>query len=80
MLDKMVEQQKLKDPRQNGFTAIFSAQKFPTAQYELTWEEECSGGNYYKLGEMRGWLCPAMYHYFEVAPKSIFVEVKGPKL
>jgi len=62
-----------------GFKAVFSEAPFPGHQIALDHvrEDEMSG-NWYRLRdtEMEGWLCPALFKYFEAAPKSIYVEVK----
>ena len=63
---------------ENGVTIIFSAQNFPGSQYELEWRREEIGGNWYysrKL-DLEGWLCPALFKYFETAPERIFAQVK----
>jgi hypothetical protein len=33
------------------------------------------GGNYYRMAdsEMEGWLCPALFQYFEETPASLYV-------
>lgn len=61
-----------------GVTVVFSAQPFPGAHHELTWKREDMGGNWYYSEEleMEGWLCPALFKYFETAPKKIFLQVK----
>lgn len=60
------------------FKLIFSRDKFPTYQYEFQHLRSDSGGNWYgnkDLG-LEGWLCPALFHYFDKAPKSIFVKAE----
>ena len=44
----------------------------------LEWRREEGGGNiYYSPAlEMEGWLCPALFRYFERAPAQIFVQVR----
>ena len=36
-------------------------------------------GNWYEWNEegMKGWLCPALFHYFEETPKTIYVKVEN---
>ena len=60
----------------NGFNMYFSASSFPGSQATLTWLREESGGNWYRCEEpgQQGWLCPALFKYFEEAPKIIHVK------
>ena len=62
----------------SGFRLLFSANKFPGSQKELTWLRGDSGGNYYRLDDppMEGWICPAMFKYYQSAPKKIFVKAE----
>jgi len=64
-------------PRKEGAKAalLFSHQPFPGAS-KMTWVREESGGNWYRSEEfgLEGWLCPAMLHYFPVAPKAIYAK------
>jgi len=57
-----------------GFRLTFSAAPFPGYQKRFDWAREEMGGNYYRMegSEMEGWLCPALFHYFQDAPKSLF--------
>jgi hypothetical protein len=59
----------------SGFKLLFSAGEFPNHDVRLDWQREDCGGNWYwcKDYNMEGWLCPALFKYFEVAPKHIFV-------
>ena len=61
-----------------GFKLFFSALPFPKYQVELEWIREEYEGNWYRIkGQtLEGWLCPALYKYFEVAPKLIFVRAE----
>jgi hypothetical protein len=60
----------------NGFRLTFSARPFPGYQNKLVWLRGDGGGNYYKLDgtTKQGWLCPAMFHYYQTAPKELFVK------
>ncbi|MBV9008216.1 MAG: hypothetical protein JO354_03475 [Verrucomicrobia bacterium] len=62
-----------------GFRAIFSASPFPGARFTLEWRRGESGGNWYYSPEFRqeGWLCPALFKYFETAPSRIYVRVEA---
>ena len=63
---------------ESGFRMLFSAREFPGYQHKLTWDREESGGNYYKLKDpnMEGWICPAMFKYFESAPPELYVKAE----
>ena len=65
----------------NGVTILFSANPFPGSQFEFIWRREEMGGNWYfsSQHEMEGWLCPALFRYFESAPRHIYAQVK-PKI
>jgi hypothetical protein len=61
-----------------GFKLFFSSSPFPGYQVELEWVRQEYDGNWYRIkGQtLEGWLCPALYKYFEVAPKLIFVRAE----
>ena len=62
-----------------GFTLVFSAQPFPGCQVKFDWRREEFGGNWYYCSalEMEGWLCPALFEYFESAPKKIYARFQS---
>lgn len=62
----------------NGFRLIFATQPFPKYQREFVWQREDSGGNWYKVSgqPMEGWLCPALFKYFNTAPDKIYVKAE----
>ena|SRR5688572_17307202 len=57
-----------------GFRLTFSASPFPGYQKKFDWVREEFGGNYYRMqdSDMQGWLCPALFHYFEEAPPTLY--------
>jgi hypothetical protein len=61
----------------DGFRLTFSASRFPGHNYEITRVREEDGGHWYRLEDppMEGWLCPALFKYFEDAPESIYLKV-----
>lgn len=75
MIDKMVEN--IPDAAA-GVTIIFSGNPFPGHQHAFDWQREEFGGNWYLSKEygMEGWLCPAMFKYFDKAPARLFVQVR----
>lgn len=58
---------------------VFSAGYFPDAHIVLEWAREEGGGNVYRWNEqgMEGWLCPALFKYFERAPEKLYIQVKA---
>ena len=75
IIDRMVEH--VTDAAK-GVTILFSAAPFPGCQHEFVWRREEFGGNWYfnSQFDMEGWLCPALFKYFEAAPERIFAQVK----
>ena len=78
MIDRIVEREGVADAAK-GFTLVFSAQAFPGHHAELVKENAESGGTWYRFadGSMRGWLCPALFHYFPQAPDRIFARAEA---
>ncbi|EIC23909.1 DUF6717 family protein [Thiorhodovibrio frisius] len=76
IIDKMVA--KLPDARL-GFHLYFSAAPFPGYQLELIWQREEYDGNWYRSEalDMEGWLCPALFKYFEKAPERIYAQFRA---
>jgi hypothetical protein len=66
----------VQDPRTNGFTLTFSEQPFPGFQAcAARGLPEHSGFWYTSMG-VDGWLCPALFKFFEAAPLHIYFMVK----
>jgi hypothetical protein len=61
---------------ENGFVALFSKDPFPGADVVLRWVREESGGNTYEWEGQEGWLCPALFRYFDEAPPTLYVQVR----
>jgi hypothetical protein len=57
-----------------GFRLLFSPTPFPGYAVKLEWRREEYGGNWYfcKQLEIEGWLCPALFKYFEKAPAELY--------
>jgi hypothetical protein len=75
IIDRMVEG----IPKaEQGVTIIFSANPFPGSHHAFDRVREETGGNWYHTPEynMEGWLCPALFKYFETAPERLYVQVK----
>jgi hypothetical protein len=62
----------------SGFRLLFSANPFPAYQKRLIWLRGDMGGNYYRLEDtsMEGWICPAMFRYYQAAPKNLYVKAE----
>ena len=63
----------------NGFRMLFSAGPFPGYQRKLVWRREDMGGNWYATDDpaMEGWLCPALFQYFDKAPPELYVQAEA---
>ncbi|MGJ8673874.1 DUF6717 family protein [Rubritalea sp.] len=61
---------------EKGFRLTFSAIAFPGHQMTATREKEENGGCWYTIVNTshRGWLCPAMFKYFDEAPEKIYLK------
>ena len=70
IIDRAV--QDLPDP-QNGFSVLFNDTGLPGNDIILKKQEEESGGNWYADDQtgLRGWLCPALYKYYPIAPEKV---------
>jgi len=62
-----------------GFRLLFSTVPFPDYQKKLVWLRGDQGGNYYRFADsdQEGWICPAMFKYYEKAPKELFVKAES---
>jgi hypothetical protein len=62
-----------------GFKLLFSANPFPEYQAQLTWLREEYNGQWYiwEKKQMSGWLCPALFKYFEVVPREIYCKAES---
>ena len=64
-----------------GFRLLFSATPFPGCQAAFTRVREDLGGTWYRsevAGDppMEGWLCPALFKYFDEAPPTIYAKAE----
>lgn len=74
-IDTMIERLVASIPgAANGFRLVFSARPFPGYRVKLEWRREEYGGNWYYCPEfsMEGWLCPALFRYFDQAPAELY--------
>ena len=61
-----------------GFRLLFSAAPFPGFQKRVEWVREEMGGNWYRSDDPsgKGWLCPALFKFFDSAPVELFVKAE----
>jgi len=66
---------------ENGFKLTFSADPFPGQTARLVWLRPESRGNWYlwEQANMEGWLCPALFRYFDAAPSEIYIKAEPLK-
>jgi hypothetical protein len=64
---------------ESGVRLLFSAKPFPGYALSFTRVREEFEGNWYACKELdgqQGWLCPAMFKYFETAPDELFAKAE----
>ena len=61
-----------------GFKLLFSAKPFPGYTVKLDWRREEFGGNWYFCPQFgfEGWLCPALFKYFDKAPLELYAKAE----
>jgi hypothetical protein len=64
---------------ESGFVLLFSSNAFPGHQIILERGRAEAGGHWYYSPQFKldGWLCPALFKYFETAPQTIYVQVRS---
>jgi len=64
---------------ENGFNLFFSAASFPGYQAEFERRREDQGGYWYYVAavDIEGWLCPALFRYFDEAPERLYAQFKA---
>lgn len=78
-IDKIIDRLVADIPNADkGFKLLFSTTPFPRHSIKLEWSHPDCGGNWYKCPQfnMLGWLCPALYKYYSVAPKEIYIHAE----
>jgi len=63
-----------------GFKLLFSAHAFPGYQVKLVRGRKEAGGYWYKWPQkkLEGWLCPALFKYYNSAPDALYFSVSHP--
>lgn len=61
-----------------GFRLLFSATPFPGHAVKLEWRRAEYEGNWYFCPQygMEGWLCPALFKYFDKAPPELYARAE----
>ena len=81
-IDEMIDRLVAAIPKaQEGFRLIFSPQAFPGYTAKLEWRREEAGGNWYfsPTYGIEGWLCPALFKYFDAAPRELYAKAEPLK-
>ena len=62
----------------DGFRLVFSDAPFPGFQRTLALQREENGGAWYGLdgSDLEGWLCPALFKYFDEAPARLYMSAE----
>src|ERR1700756_3503504 len=63
---------------EKGFKLLFSSIPFPGHTIKLEWRREESSGNWYYCPQLgiEGWLCPALFKYFDKAPAELYARAE----
>ena len=76
IFDKLLFGKGISDDR---FNLIFSDQAFPNSEH-ASWSKGEDGGNWYSMdiegNPFTGWLCPALFRYYEQAPSDLYFTVQ----
>ena len=75
IIDRAIERRRVRNAG-TGFRLIFSLSPFPLYDFKFRWVREADGGNWYYSEDfqMEGWLCPALFKYFDKAPEEIYAK------
>lgn len=60
------------------FSLLFSDSPFPGHQTVIRRVRDEYGGNWYEVegSGLQGWLCPALFRYYPVAPERLYLEIR----
>lgn len=77
MIDVLAEQIGADD----RIVLTFAPTEFPGSSLRLDRTREEFGGNWYRWEDrgMDGWLCPALFKYFPIAPDQIWIGASLPR-
>lgn len=78
-IDLVCKEAGLVNPEE-GISLSFAPVPFPGCDKgsKLVGPDKTMGGNWYLMGDtgVQGWLCPALFHYFDEAPEKIYISVR----
>jgi hypothetical protein len=76
IFDKLLLRKGISD---DSFNLIFSDQAFPNCEH-ASWSKGEDWGNWYSMeidsAPFTGWLCPALFRYYEHAPADLYFSVQ----
>lgn len=80
IIETALKEKAIPDP-QKGFVVIFSSNPFPQYDVELKKQEEEDGGNWYLWTKtnQKGWICPALFCYYDKAPDFLYIKIESIK-
>lgn len=76
-IDLMIEKATAAIPdARKGIRLFFSPSPFPGYTMKLQWRRTEFGGHWYwcEQYQLEGWLCPALFRYFDQPPKEIYAK------
>jgi len=75
MIDQLVSE--IPDA-ESGFRLLFASAPFPGWHAKLEHRREEYSGNWYysPAYDREGWLCPALFKYFDAAPPGIYIKAE----
>jgi hypothetical protein len=78
MITRLTQEAGIANARQ-GFRLLFSDSPFPGHQGRFTRTREESGGTWYRdeATGAEGWLCPALFKYFNEAPATLYAKAEA---
>ena len=79
-IDQMIDRVTAAIPgAEKGFKLLFSATPFPGYAVKLEWRREEYGGNWYFCPQLNieGWLCPALFKYFDSTPPELYAKAEA---
>ncbi len=78
MIDALVADAGVADARDAGFRLLFGEQPFPGYQRVFTRTRGEYGGTWYRddTAGAEGWLCPALFKYFDEAPPTLYAKAE----
>jgi hypothetical protein len=75
IIEHFIEEKQISNAKE-GFTILFAGTPFPDSDICLTKIGVEYGGTWYEVNGMKGWLCPALFKYFDKAPDKIYVKLQ----